>query len=164
MGHWGERPREFVWRDERFDFDRCRAESGRTRGELLRYGRCLRLGHSEEVLGLALKGRREDVFLATKVGGDFYHGGVRMNFDPGYLAFALDRSLQRLQTDHVDLYQLHNPPPELMGDPASYEVLDALKGEHKIDHYAVSVHEPVEARVCLEAGKPAVLQIPFSLL
>ena len=68
-------------------------------------------GHSEEVLGQALKGRREDVLLATKVGGDFYHGGVRMNFDPGYLAFALDRSLQRLQTDHVDLYQLHRVDP-----------------------------------------------------
>jgi len=120
-------------------------------------------GHSEEVLGQALEGRREEVFLATKVGGDFYRGGVRMNFDPGYLAFALDRSLQRLRTDHVDLYQLHNPPAELMTDPTTYEVLDALKGEHKIDHYGVSVHEPVEALLCLEAGKPETLQIPFSL-
>src|SRR5205823_4198821 len=103
-------------------------------------------GHSEEVLGQALEGRREEVFLATKVGGDFYRGGVRMNFDPGYLAFALDRSLQRLRTDHVDLYQLHNPPAELMTDPTTYEVLDALKGEHKIDHYGVSVHAPVDDR------------------
>jgi len=120
-------------------------------------------GHSEEVIGEALVGRRDDVHLATKVGGDFYHGGVRMNFDDGYIAFALERSLKRLRTDHVDVYQLHNPPAELMGDPATYEVLDALKAEHKIDHYGVSVHEPAEAVLCLEAGAPEVIQIPFSL-
>src|SRR5438034_6012040 len=69
-------------------------------------------GHSEEILGEALQNRRDDVHIATKVGGDFYHGGVRMNFDPGYIAFALQRSLKRLRTDHVDVYQLHNPRSE----------------------------------------------------
>src|SRR5207245_2443709 len=78
-------------------------------------------GHSEEVIGEALVGRRDDVHLATKVGGDFYHGGVRMNFDDGYIAFALERSLKRLRTDHVDVYQLHNPPAELMCDPAAVD-------------------------------------------
>ncbi len=120
-------------------------------------------GHSEEILGQALEGHRDDVFLATKVGGDFYHGGVRLNFAPGYIAFALERSLQRLRTDRVDLYQLHNPPPGMMGDPATYEAFDALKAEHRIDHYGVSIHEPVEGTLCLEAGKPDVLQVPFSL-
>jgi len=120
-------------------------------------------GHSEEILGEALEGRRDEIFLATKVGGDFYHGGVRMNFDPGYIAFALERSLKRLRTDHTDVYQLHNPPTEIMGDPSTYEVLDTLKAEHKIEHYGVSVHEPVEAMLCLEAAKPDVLQVPFSL-
>ncbi len=120
-------------------------------------------GHSEEILGLALEDRRGRVVLATKVGGDFYHGGVRLNFNPGYIAFALERSLKRLQTDHVDVYQLHNPPVELMAEPAAYDVLEHLKAEHKIDHYGVSVHEPFEARLCLESGRPEVLQIPFSL-
>jgi len=120
-------------------------------------------GRSEEILGEALEGRRDAVFLATKVGGDFYHGGVRMNFDPGYIAFALERSLKRLRTDHVDVYQLHNPPAEMMGDPSTYEVFDTLKAEHKIEHYGVSVHEPMEAMLCLEAVQPEVLQIPFSL-
>src|SRR5207245_10733600 len=67
------------------------------------------------------------------------------------------------QTDHVDSYKLHNPPAEMTGDPATYEVLEALKAEHKIDHYGVSVHEPSEAALCLGAGSPEVLQIPFSL-
>ncbi|HYM38874.1 MAG TPA: aldo/keto reductase [Thermoplasmata archaeon] len=120
-------------------------------------------GHSEETLGNALQGRREAVCLATKVGGDFYHGGVRLNFDPGYIAFALERSLKRLRTDHVDLYQLHNPPAESMADPATYEALESLKAEHKIDHYGVSIHEPWEGLLCLESGKPETLQIPFSL-
>jgi aryl-alcohol dehydrogenase-like predicted oxidoreductase len=120
-------------------------------------------GHSEEILGQSLEGIRDRVLLATKVGGDFYHGGVRMNFEPGYVAFALERSLRRLRTDRVDLYQLHNPPMEMMGDPDTYESLESLKAEHKIDHYGVSVHEPSEAILCLESGRPDVLQVPFSI-
>ena len=120
-------------------------------------------GHSEELLGQALEGRRDAVFLATKVGGDFYHGGVRLNFDPGYIGFALERSLRRLRTDRVDLYQLHNPPAEVMGDPRTYEVLESLKAEGRIDHYGVSIHEPFEGALCLESGRPEVLQVPFSL-
>ncbi len=120
-------------------------------------------GHSEEILGHALEGRRDDVVLATKVGGDFYHGGVRMNFDPGYIGFALERSLRRLLTDHLDLYQLHNPPAESMGDPSTYDALESLKAEGKIAHYGISIHEASEGLLCLEAGKPEVLQIPFSL-
>jgi len=121
-------------------------------------------GHSEEVLGEALADRRQDVVIATKVGGDFYHGGVRMNFDPGYVAFALERSLKRLRTDHVDVYQLHNPPLEMTGDPRTYETLDALVAENKVRAYGVSVHEPLEAVLAIETGKPAAIQIPFSLL
>ena len=120
-------------------------------------------GHSEELLGQALEGRRDAVFLATKVGGDFYHGGVRLNFDPGYIGFALERSLRRLRTDRVDLYQLHNPPAEVMGDPRTYEVLESLKAEGRIDHYGVSIHEPFEGAHCLESGRPEVLQVPISL-
>ena len=121
-------------------------------------------GHSEEILGEALAGHRDEVFIATKVGGDFYHGGVRLNFDPGYTAFALDRSLKRLRTDHVDLYQLHNPPAEMMGDPTTYEALENLKAENRILHYGVSIHEPFEGTLCIEAGRPETLQVPFSIL
>src|SRR5438876_5575987 len=164
VGDRRECAREFVWSHEGHGIHRGGPQAVDLGVNFFDTADVYGWGHSEEVLGQALEGRREEVFLATKVGGDFYRGGVRMNFDPGYLAFALDRSLQRLRTDHVDLYQLHNPPAELMTDPTTYEVLDALKGEHKIDHYGVSVHEPAEALLCLEAGKPETLQIPFSLL
>ncbi len=56
-------------------------------------------GHSEELLGQALKGRRDDVVIATKVGADFYHDPPRMNFNSDYLSFALTKSCERLQTE-----------------------------------------------------------------
>jgi len=69
-------------------------------------------GESEEIVGKALKGRREHVVLATKA-------HLPMGEDPNmrgnsrrWLTRALEDSLRRLQTDHVDLYQIHRPSPE----------------------------------------------------
>ena len=71
------------------------------------YGR----GHSEELIGQALAEVRPNVVIATKVGLDDTHGGfARSNFAPAYLRRALDKSLKRLRTDYIDVYQLHNPP------------------------------------------------------
>ena len=69
-------------------------------------------GESEEIVGQALKGRRDDVVLATKA-------HLPMGDDPNqrgnsrrWLIRALDDSLRRLQTDHVDLFQVHRPDPD----------------------------------------------------
>ncbi|HVA04997.1 MAG TPA: aldo/keto reductase [Acidimicrobiales bacterium] len=66
--------------------------------------------HSEEFLGRALGSRRGEIVLATKFGMqvDAEHKGAK----PDYVHSALEASLGRLQTDHVDLYQLHAPDPE----------------------------------------------------
>ncbi|MFI5867356.1 aldo/keto reductase [Streptomyces sp. NPDC051546] len=72
-------------------------------------------GGSESHLGEALKGRRDQVVLATKFGYD----GVDMGYGPAagsrggraYIRRAVEASLTRLQTDHIDLYQLHSPDP-----------------------------------------------------
>jgi aryl-alcohol dehydrogenase-like predicted oxidoreductase len=68
-------------------------------------------GESEEVIGKALKGRRDEVVLATKV-------GLPMGDDPNqrgasrrWIMTAAENSLRRLQTDHIDLYQIHRPDP-----------------------------------------------------
>src|SRR2546426_8588637 len=73
-------------------------------------------GHSEEILGEALEGHRDDVHIATEVGGDFYHGGVRMNFDPGNIPFALERSLKRRRTTHVHVDSLQHTRVEMMAE------------------------------------------------
>ncbi|HET7177974.1 MAG TPA: aldo/keto reductase [Solirubrobacterales bacterium] len=67
---------------------------------------------SEELLGRALRGRRERVVLATKFGMKVAGDERRKGAKPDYVHRALDASLSRLQTDHVDLYWLHQPDPE----------------------------------------------------
>ncbi|SCF16137.1 aldo/keto reductase [Micromonospora mirobrigensis] len=72
-------------------------------------------GGSEELLGQALKGRRDDVVLATKFGMDM-HGLNGPDFNARgsrrYITRAVEASLRRLGTDHIDLYQMHEPDPE----------------------------------------------------
>src|ERR1700738_740221 len=64
-------------------------------------------GHSEEVVGRAIAGRRDEVVLATKFGG----GGGSGLGRPEKVRPALDESLRRLDTDYVDLYYLHRVDP-----------------------------------------------------
>ena len=69
-------------------------------------------GESEEIVGKALKGRRDDVVLATKLsrpmGEDPNHQGTSRR----WIMTAVEDSLRRLQTDHIDLYQIHRPDPD----------------------------------------------------
>lgn len=121
-------------------------------------------GHSEELLGTALKETRRDVIIATKVGADFYHDRARMNFNPDYLSFALAKSCERLQTDYVDLYQLHNPPIQLLRNPKTFQSLDKLVDTGKIRHYGVSIHDPEEGLVAIRNGHPTAIQVVFNIL
>ena len=67
-------------------------------------------GHSEELLAKALGKKRQDVFIATKVGLRWNRKGkIRHDLSREYIAQAVDASLQRLQTDVIDLYQIHWP-------------------------------------------------------
>src|SRR6201996_4090670 len=79
-------------------------------------------GESEEIVGQALKGRRDDVVLATKL-------WMPMGDDPNqrgnsrrWIVTEVENSLRRLQTDHIDLYQIHRPDP----DTDTEETLSAL--------------------------------------
>ncbi len=121
-------------------------------------------GHSEEILGQALKEQRDKVIIATKGGADFYHDPPRMNFTAEYLSFAVGKSCERLQTDHVDLYQLHNPPIQLLRNRKLFDSLEKLVDSGRIRHYGVSIHDAEEGIVAMKNGRPAAIQVVFNIL
>jgi aryl-alcohol dehydrogenase-like predicted oxidoreductase len=123
------------------------------------YGR----GHSEELLGKTLKGKRDRVILAAKVGADFYQGSGFQTFTDEYIRFALEKSLERLKTDYIDLYQLHNPPLRLLNREDLYDTLKDLKKEGKIRAWGVSIFTPVEGMTAISVGKPDCLQVTYNI-
>ncbi|MDO8383027.1 MAG: aldo/keto reductase [Microbacterium sp.] len=126
-------------------------------------------GAVEEFLGDALRGRRDEVVLATKV-------GLPMNADPGraggsakWIRQAVEDSLRRLRTDRIDLYQLHRPDPTTPV-AETVEVFGQLVQEGKVRYPGHSVFPAeliVEAQWAAErAGVPAPVsdQPPYSIL
>ena len=121
-------------------------------------------GHSEKLIGKFLKGKRDRAIVATKAGWDFYHGGSRKNFDLDYLRFACDESLKRLQTEAIDLYQLHNPTLEQIEAGELFGLLDELKAAGKVRFCGVSVHTPKEALAVIRSGRADTVQLIFNLI
>jgi aryl-alcohol dehydrogenase-like predicted oxidoreductase len=70
------------------------------------------LGESEEIVGQALKGRRDDVVLATKFANPMGEGPNRRGASRRWIIAEVEQSLRRLQTDYIDLYQYHRPDTE----------------------------------------------------
>ena len=120
-------------------------------------------GHSEELLGKALRGKRDRVVIATKVGADFYQGTGFQTFTPDYIRFALEKSLTRLNTDYIDVYQLHNPPMKLISKEETYAALRELKKEGKIRAFGVSVFTPIEGITAINVGQPDCVQITYNI-
>ncbi|KAF4411065.1 MULTISPECIES: aldo/keto reductase [Streptomyces] len=69
-------------------------------------------GDSEEVVGKAIQGRRDDVVLATKMGRPMGDDPNRRGASRRWIVTAVENSLRRLRTDHIDLYQLQRPDPD----------------------------------------------------
>jgi len=120
-------------------------------------------GHSESLLGAALHDVRDQVYIATKVGANFYSRDLQLDFSSAYLRVAVERSLERLRTDHIDLLQLHNPPINLISATDTYEPLEEMKGEGLIRFYGVSVHPPEEGVAAVQATMPDTVQIVYNL-
>jgi aryl-alcohol dehydrogenase-like predicted oxidoreductase len=69
-------------------------------------------GRSEELVGQAIRGRRQDVVLATKVGLPTDETPIHRGLSRRWIVHSIERSLRRLGTDYIDLYQAHEPDPD----------------------------------------------------
>lgn len=83
-------------------------------------------GQSEEYLGAALRGRRDEAIVATKFAGPMGSGPNDRGGSRAHVEAALDASLRRLDTDHIDLYQMHFPDPSTPIDETLAALDDAV--------------------------------------
>lgn len=97
--------------------------------------------HNEELLGEALAGRRDKVFLATKFGVVRGRGEETIDGSPAYARAAIDASLRRLRTDYVDLYYLHRVDPKVPIEDTVGAMADLVK-QGKVRHIGLSEVAP----------------------
>jgi aryl-alcohol dehydrogenase-like predicted oxidoreductase len=133
-------------------------------------------GRSEEQLAKAFAGRRERVVYATKFGYDFSNDAQKrrgqselpQDFSPAFVRAALESSLRRLQTDYVDIYQMHNARMAQIDDDALWELLEAFKREGKIRTYGVALGPAIgwlyEALDAVRKRNVPSLQIIWNML
>ena len=122
-------------------------------------------GMNEVSVGKALKGKRNEIILATKVGNQWDEDGKSWSWNPRkeYILKAVNGSLTRLQTDCIDLYQLHGGTIE---DPID-ETIDAfeiLKKQGKIRHYGISSIRPNVIREYIKRSSITSVMMQYSLL
>ena len=133
-------------------------------------------GYGEEVLAKGLGHHRHDIVIATKFGYDFYdkltpregHKERPQKFEPDFIKFACEQSLRRLQTDYIDIYQLHNPRIDTLEKDEVFETLEQLKSEGKIRHYGCALGPDIgwfeEGEASMKERHVDSLQIIYSIL
>ncbi len=111
---------------------------------------------SEHKLGLAFPGIRDKITIATKTGAVTVEGFEK----------DLEMSLRELKTDHIDVYQFHNPAfcPKLGDESGIYDAMLKAKEQGKVLHIGITNHRLSVAKEAVESGLYETLQFPFSYL
>lgn len=117
---------------------------------------------NEELIGRAIEGRRDEVVLATKFGHVSHTGRPGLDSSPANIRRAVEGSLQRLRTDHIDLYYQHRVDPDT---PIEQTVgtLAELIAEGKVGHIGLSEAGPGTIRRAHAVHPVAALQTEYSL-
>jgi len=120
-------------------------------------------GHSEKLIGETLKDVRSKIVIASKVGLIDYSG--KQDYSPVHIRESVEGSLERLQTDYIDLYQLHSPPINVLeeGDDI-IAALNDLKDEGKIRAYGNSLNVTEDGKPCVEKYGFECIQVNLNML
>ncbi len=136
-------------------------------------------GRGEKQLAEAFRGKRGDVVYSTKIGYDIYDPSAQaarrgqselpQKFDRNYMRFALDQCMERLETDHIDVLQLHNIKMEHVRDASIWESLRELKEEGLIGVWGAAfgpaigwLYEAVE--LCERESDIGTIQMIWNIL
>jgi aryl-alcohol dehydrogenase-like predicted oxidoreductase len=119
-------------------------------------------GRSERLLGQLRRERRETIYIATKAGRHL-NPHVASGYNRQNLTAFVERSLENLGTDTIDLLQLHCPPTEVFYTPQVFGVLEDLVQQGKIRYYGVSVEKVEEALKAIEYPNLQTVQIIFNI-
>lgn len=131
-------------------------------------------GKSEKLVGQAFKDMRNEVIYSTKWGYDMYnaeqigHNELPQKHDPEFLQFALKQSLERLQTDYIDVYSLHNPKMDAMQNDELFGALDDLVKKGIIKSHGVALGPAIgwkeEGIFAIENRNITCLQTVYNVL
>jgi aryl-alcohol dehydrogenase-like predicted oxidoreductase len=123
----------------------------------------------------AFAGKRDAITIGTKFGYDIYsphersgHGERPHDWSPGFARFALERSLERLDTDHVDVWQLHNPRFDALRSDALWEEIERLRDEGLVRAVGVALGPAIgwreEGLWAIENRRLEAIQIIHNML
>ena len=119
-------------------------------------------GHSEQLLAKLKKERKEKFYIATKAGRQL-NPHIAEGYNRNNLTAFVERSLKNLDTDTIDLLQLHCPPIQILYMPEVFGILDDLVKAGKLRYYGVSVEKVEEALKAIEFPGVQTVQIIFNI-
>ena len=124
------------------------------------------LGHSEQLLGQALKGNKEAI-IATKVGHRNIDDKIVLDYSKEYIQKACEASLEKLNCETIDYYQLHSARLTHLQQGECIEAMEGLKQQGKIRYWGLSLntfHPQPEAEFLLQRNLGDGLQLVFNLI
>ena len=119
-------------------------------------------GHSERLVAQLKRERREEIIVATKAGRRL-EPHISEGYNAQNLTAFIERSLQNLHVESLDLLQLHCPPTDVYYRPEVFDALDELIKQGKIRNYGVSVQTVEEALKAIEFPNVQTVQIIFNV-